>query len=836
MRLIDIVNRYIKGNKKDSLLIIISIIISTALFLVMNILSEDVRNLMIDQSKYELGKKHASYTNPTNKELEYIENNSNINKIGKTMLLGLHNIGNGQTLQIFADDKIAQDIDNSYKLQNGKLPINENEIAVDTWYIEQNKIKNPIDKIIKLDYSKPDEYGKELYKGEKEFKIVGVLKSNHILKAQGMSIGVISKECAIKNIPIENKYDQAIFTFKKEKNIPKQVDKLMRDGNLNKENVTLNNPLIVAMSDSLSLKIPYIIVNMILALATILLIYNIFYTLVSSRIKDFGTLRSIGFIPTDVSKIMILEIFIYSVISIPIGLMIGGLIANLCSEYFIGVIYNINYVNSIKSNEYLNTYIVSILLSILTIIISVSKPLITTSKIDPMTCIRRTEEKINIKQKSIINEYMVRFFKDNGNIASKNIQRNRKRTNLATVSMSIVFFLMFTVYTKSTSNFLDDEGLRLWISGDYLINNIDAISTMQNDKSYGVEILKEIENINGVKKVNPSRDKCFLIKADKKRINKNTSFWEKNKRNYEMNAEVEKGVKIYQNFVETIGIEDKEILKDVLIEGKNNLIKLDKEPYIYVDKRLSEFINIKVGDKIKIYFDIIDKKTGNYKETISKEFVVGGVIKHLPLTSQGGGTSFGAVMSVNQMNKFTGVESYERFDIWTSKLANNKHIESELNKIIDKSKKGILIPYKSEAQGLEKSDNQKTMIMVLVIGVIVILSLFNCCNTIVTNINSRKREFALFRGIGISQDEIKKIVKLESLIYVVNGFIISIIPSLIVRYMIIKDFETIKLINLKFIIAIILSIILLLFIITITTVKAFKSIQSEEFIEQIKIL
>ena len=233
---------------------------------------------------------------------------------------------------------------------------------------------------------------------------------------------------------------------------------------------------------------------------------------------------------------------------------------------------------------------------------------------------------------------------------------------------------------------------------------------------------------------------------------------------------------------------------------------------------------------------MIDYKTGNYKETISKKFIVGGIIKYLPLTSQGAGTSFGGVMSINQMNKFTGISSYERFDVWTSKLANNKYVESELNKIIEKSEKGILIPYKSESAGIEKSDNQKTMVMVLIVGVIAILSLFNCCNTIVTSINSRSREFALLRGIGISQDEIKKIVKLEGLVYVFNGFFVAIIPSLIVRAIIIKDFGNISLINFKFIVAIIIITVFLTAITMITTIKALKHVQSEDFIEQIKTL
>ncbi|MBO3446249.1 ABC transporter permease [Clostridium sp. CCUG 7971] len=834
MKLNDIVKRYIMENKKNTSLIIISIIISTALFLVMNIISEDARNLMIDQAKKELGIHYASYYNPTNKDIKNIENNPSIDKIGKSMLLGLHDIGNGQTLQILWDDKIAQEVSNSYKLQKGKFPTNENEIAVDTWYIEQNNIKNSIGKTIKLDYSKPDENGHESYTGEKEFKIVGILQSNPLLKAQGMSLGVISKECTIKNIPDDNKYNQVMFTFKKDKNIPKQVEKLVEDENLNKNNMRLNNPLILAMSDSLSLKIPYIIINIILALATILLIYNIFYTLVSNRTKDFGTLRSLGFDPKDISKIMILEVFIYSVISIPIGLILGYLIANSSREYVIGVIYDVSYANSIKSKSYINTYVITILLSVLTIIISVFKPLILSIKIDPIICMRRNQEKININKKSLINKFMTKFFKDYGNIASKNLQRNKKRTSLAIASMTLVIFLMATVYTKSTSNFLDSGGMRLWIPGEYSIQNIDPSSTIQNEKSYDIKILKEIEHIDGVKKVNALRDKHFNIKTDDNNINKKSEYWKMEKFNLEQNAEIKNGVKVYKNNFEVLGIEDTEVLNDVLIGGKENLSKLNKEPYIYINNATCESINIKMGDKVNVNFDTVDSKTGNYKETISKEFIVGGIIKHLPIFSQGGGTSFEAVISVNQMNKFTGISSYERFDVWTSKLANEKHVERELNKIVEKSGKGILIPYKSESAEFEKSNNQKAMIMILVVGVITILSLFNCCNTIVTSINSRSREFALFRGIGISKDEIKKIVKLEAMVYIAVSFIISIIPSLIVRSIIIKDFENIKLINFSFVMAIVIIVAILSTIIIITISRALKKVQTKDFIDQIK--
>ena len=834
MKLIDVVKSYIMKNKKNSLLIIVSIIISTALFLVMNIISEDARNIMINQAKQELGLKNVSYWNPTNKQVKDIENSSRVDKIGKSMLLGLHEIGHAQTLQILWDDKVAQEINKCYELKEGKFPAKENEIAVDSWYVDQKKMKNPIGQTIKLNYSRPKVNGDTLYTGKKDFKIVGILKSDSLLKEQGMSIGAISEECAIKNIPVKDKYDQVMLTFKKEKNIPKQVEKLVKEENLNKDYMNLNNKLIIAMSDSMSLKIPYIIINMVLAFTTILLIYNIFYILVSNRTKDFGILRAVGFIPKDVSKIMILEIFIYSIISIPIGLLLGEVISNLFRDYVIGVIYNIDYANSIKSPNYMSTYVISALLSIFTVIISVYKPLRLCSKIDPMICIRRNDEKIKINQKSIISKFMNKFYKDYGNIASKNIQRNKKRTNVAITSMVIIFFLMFTVYTKSTSNFLNDGGLRWWIPGEYLLHNIDINTVTKNEKSYDKTTLKYIQNIEGIKEVNAYRDKHFIIQTDDKHMNKTSEYWKTNK-HIEQNSEVKNGEKIYNNSTEFLGIEDIKILDDVLIDGKENLNKLNKEPYIYIDKIASEGLNLKKGDKVNINFNITDLKTGDYKETKSKEFIIGGIIKNLPLTAQAG-TSISGVMSVNQMNKFTGISTYERFDIWTNKLSNQKNIESELNKIIENSGKGILIPYKSEAAGIEKSDNQKAMIMTLVVGVIVLLSLFNCCNTIVTSINSRSREFALFRGIGISKDEVKKIVVLESCIYIVVGFIISIIPTLIVRYIIIKSFETIQLINLKFIIAVILILLVISAIIIITTLKTLKNVQGEDFIEQIKTL
>lgn len=532
---------------------------------------------------------------------------------------------------------------------------------------------------------------------------------------------------------------------------------------------------------------------------------------------------------------MTIEVFIYSIISIPIGLVVGGLVANFSREYIIGVIYNIEYVNSVKNENDIKIYITTSLLSISTIIVSVFKPLIQSSKIDAMVCIRRNQEKIYIKQNTFINKVMLKFFGDYGNIASKNIQRNKKRTNLAIASMVIVFFLISTLYTVSTSNFLSNGVMKYWIQGDYLLHNIDISTVQANNKSYDDDTLNHIKSIDGVTKVNSFRHKWFNIKIDEKNLDKESNYWKQNEENLELRSEMKDGVKLYNNTFEFLGIEDSNILDDVLIDGKENIDKLNDYPYVYITKDASETLNLKKGDKINVDFNIIDPKTNNYVKTITKEFEVCGTITMLPITSQIG-AQFGGVISTKQFNQFTGVSSYERFDIWTSKLANEAKVERELDKITKNSDKGILIPYKSETLQYEKSYKQKAIIMSLVVLIIVTLSLFNCCNTIVTNINSRNREFALLRGIGISRGEIFKIVKLESLIYILVSFFISIIPTLILRSIIIHSFENINLINLKFICFTIIIFIILTVIILSATLKSLSRVNKEYFIDEIKTL
>ncbi|MCC0680750.1 MULTISPECIES: hypothetical protein [unclassified Clostridioides] len=105
-------------------------------------------------------------------------------------------------------------------------------------------------------------------------------------------------------------------------------------------------------------------------------------------------------------------------------------------------------------------------------------------------------------------------------------------------------------------------------------NNISIKTTiLQNTVSYDKKTLKEIENINGVKKVNAHRNKYFITMNSIENINKKSKYWKKNKDAIEQNIHIENGKKIMPSFIEVLEVEDNDILNKVLIECKGNLSK-----------------------------------------------------------------------------------------------------------------------------------------------------------------------------------------------------------------------------------------------------------------------
>ena len=68
------------------------------------------------------------------------------------------------------------------------------------------------------------------------------------------------------------------------------------------------------------------------------------------------------------------------------------------------------------------------------------------------------------------------------------------------------------------------------------------------------------------------------------------------------------------------------------------------------------------------------------------------------------------------------------------------------------------------------------------IGVITLIGITNIFNTITTNMNLRKKEFAMLKSIGMTKKEFNRMIRLESIFYGVKSLIIGIPIGLLLSY------------------------------------------------------
>ena len=88
----------------------------------------------------------------------------------------------------------------------------------------------------------------------------------------------------------------------------------------------------------------------------------------------------------------------------------------------------------------------------------------------------------------------------------------------------------------------------------------------------------------------------------------------------------------------------------------------------------------------------------------------------------------------------------------------------------------------TEQQANENEVAIKEILLYSFLVLIGILSIMNVFNIIISNITTRKIEFAELRAIGMSKKQMKKMLILEGLFYGATSLIIGIIISVIILY------------------------------------------------------
>ncbi len=864
--------QHLKQNKKRTIVTIVGIIISVAMITAVSTIACSFIDLLKRSEIADSGNWHVSYDNVTSDSINTISSDDRVETYSVVADGGFtdFSISDNPYKKYIELKKCSKStFDNfSFKLTDGRLPENSDEIVLSK-HINANGGKYKVGDKITLtagsryyvptagdkvelsisDYYIPeDESGKEVLetKGEsKEYTIVGIVERNDIEPRSSAGFYVYTLDSTL-NSEGNNKIYCVLSDVNSD--ISDYCTELAKKAGLTIESIEYHDMLLAysgASSDigfNTMLDTITVILIAIIMLGAISLIYNSFAISISERSRYLGMLASVGATKAQKRKSVFFEGIIVSIISIPLGIIAGFggmwvtfkiinplIIDSLgISEGFIAVI----------DNKYL---IMAIVFSILTIAISTYIPAKRASKITPIDAIRQTTD-IKIKSKHVKNSKLVyKIFGFEGDLALKNLKRNKKRYRATVFSLAISMILFLSVSSFSYYFMQSFELARQDTNYDIIVNEYNS------DEASDELLFSELSKIDEITEYNTISQINFSMSADGTYESGIISedYLECIKKAYEkINMTTEEINDVMKNdnpSVMIIGISNTSYEKYAKDSGIDTSVE-DKDSYsgIVVNRAKlragmsfteTDITNLKKGDLLELNYNYnigIDKNTDiNTPNTDSdgdnttdnnieksyeiKPITITGVSKEVPLGLSYTSNAFEPVYIVINKDTMKAVidemsqqiaNAYQEAGVnkdSSERLMNSafvatsddcEKVMSQINEKIEEMDNSNNYYAYSMEEMVTQMRNIGIMAAVFAYGFIVLITLIcvaNILNTISTSIGLRRREFAMLRSVGMTPKSFNKMIVFESLFYGIKSIIIGLPLSFICMYLIYKS-------------------------------------------------
>ena len=327
-----------------------------------------------------------------------------------------------------------------------------------------------------------------------------------------------------------------------------------------------------------------------------LIIYNIFQISVIRDIRFYGLLKTIGTTGKQIRMIIRRQALQLSCIGIPAGLLLGYLTG--CR--LVPVIMNISAYRGAQFETSANPFIFigSILFALITVAISTAKPGRIASQVSPVEAVRYTDHIVHVKGKH--GRKRSRTCAGIAGMAAANLNRNKKRTMLVILSMSLSLVLFNTLYTMSIG-FDMDKYLATFVDTDFQIAHADYFNNRyggpQNEVSETMiaAVMEQPGFEAGGRYLNNSWGTSELFTAEEPEDY--AALWDFYNRDEEGNI-----------FCEVYGTDDFTLGRLEVTEGELDIEKLKTGNYILEGVMLDdngavieESSHYKIGDKVVLH-------------------------------------------------------------------------------------------------------------------------------------------------------------------------------------------------------------------------------------------
>lgn len=749
-----------KSNRLRNIFAIIAIMLTAVLFTGLFTIVSSMIDSMEESTMRQVGtKSHAGFKYLSMEQYEKLKTHPSIKKMGYTSVLG---IGENSELRKrvteirYTDSEF--EAEQSFALPTeGRLPKSDNEIATDTLVLERLGIPAKLGEKVTLEYTVDD------IKYKDTFDLVGIWQGDKMNMASMAWLNKSFVESRLANhIPLYgvegiNTINPS-FNFSNSRNIEEKIIKVIEDSGYSVEDIAygVNWAYVGNVNYDAGTILGFVGVILIIVFCGYLIISNVFLISITKDIRFYGMLKTIGTTAKQLKYLIRRQAILLSGIGVPLGLVCGYFVGRKVVPVVLGVLNT----NVIKIALNPMIFIIAALFSIITVFISISKPSKIAAKISPIEAMRSSEGPSKKSKKNV----KTRKSTKGSNVyqmAISNLGRNKKKTALVTISLSLGLIILNSAYTLA-NGFDVEKYLENSINSDFAIGDIsnfnvhidyvdqDTLSPEFYNSLKSKTGIEELSNIYFTENQGPKDIRMDRVIEEAPKVFPNITEDEISRMKYQN--------KLDDLLFHTYGLDDNVFDKLELLDGEIDLNKMKTGDYIIVgtfdEEGLLNYYNI--GDKVKL----------SQKDKSIKEYEVMAIallpypmqVKHShPLTPSVFLPSENFIEDIEEKSPMLLALDVEdskekEFEIFLEEF-------EEQNDSFAFNSRARLI---AECEGFQESYRTVGLVVSILIAFIGIM---NFVNTTITSIISRKVEIAMLQSIGMTNKQMKTMLALEGLCY-----------------------------------------------------------------------
>ena len=833
--------KHLKENRKRTIVTILGIMLSVALITAISAFAESFLDMMRQSVIAEGGEWHVRFEEVRKDQLSSITEDDRVKEtllsktVGSALLSGCKNEYKPYLLVKAYDEMAMKEYPTT--LVEGRYPENSGEIVLPEHLKTDGGIGWKVGDTIELevgkrfshgedgDYEIPENYGLD----EREtlenthletYTVVGIIERPNF-ESYGQAGYTAITYLDADDLRETDTLNAAVQLIHLDNSLYEWGDSLAEDlgvtdcfnNSLLSYYLLSGNGTIVSMLDMVKW-----VMMLIVAAGSVAVIYSSFSISISERGRYLGMLASVGATKKQKRSSVFTEAAILGGIGIPLGLLLGFagvFVTTRCIRTLVASLFGMEGVTMRVIISWQGV-LGAVILAVITIIVSAWIPAWRASRITPVEAIRQNKD-IKLSARQVKTSWLTKkLFGFEGELALKNLKRNKKRYR-ATI-LSLVFCIALYLSVASFTDYLKgayamEMGIDSVSMPDISISLYSSSMPMGEsgevsaDEAASEELKKlescenKIRSLDHIMEYTSVLNDGFSYYLDDGEMLSDAARAEQDE--WEETEIGGQNMGRYRLWVQVYGM-DEESLKayaektgadeSLLYDGEKTGVILVNRGLVTENGKKSweKVVNVKTGDVLTgSYAKLVNDSSDNYKETVDRmELTVAGVTEELPL---GGGY----YDNINSISVYTTVENAVeimsalrgenipmtadmeislRTDDNDSLMADLKEIENDINM--------GMYAY-SLVDELKMINNMLLLINVFVYGFIILTALIcitSIFNTISTSMALRRREYAMLQSVGMDPKRFGRMIAYESVFYGLKALLYGLPFGLILMY------------------------------------------------------